>query len=66
MAWPDHLHHHHQAVAVYRFDPAIALTIDVTCASCRRLIPAGEKVRRTRGLLRHNGGYLCSGCWGHP
>lgn len=48
-----------------KFDPAMRLTVDVTCAACGRIVPVGEPVRRTRGLMRHNGSWLGECCWGH-
>lgn len=40
------------------------LSHDTVCAVCKRVIPAGEPVQRTRGIGRHNGMWLGSECWG--
>lgn len=43
-------------------DPWITLPVDMPCSTCHRTIPAGEPVRPTTGLMRHNGKYVGKCC----
>ena len=49
-----------------RFDPGTLLNIPVTCAGCGELIPAGQWVHPTRGVMRHQGAWVGACCWKAP
>lgn len=43
-------------------DRWVTLAVDVPCRSCGTTLPAGSRVRRTRGLMRHNGMWIGECC----